>query len=459
MKAIPHAILYTGVLAAFSLSNPANANTDSPEHNWPQWRGPTGNGVALHGNPPTEWGEAKNVKWKVAIPGAGHATPIVWGDKIFILTAIPAEEAATAASEPAGRPQDAPPQGGRGGRGGGGFGRGQAPTVEQTFAVMCLDRNSGEVIWQQTPRKEVPHEGHHQTNTYASGSPVTDGTHVYAFFSSHGLFCYDMDGNLKWQKEFGKMRTRNGFGEGVSPTLAGDKLIVVWDTEEESWIAALDKTTGEEIWKTQRNERTGWSTPYVLKHDGVTEVVVNGTEAVRSYNLENGELIWQCSGQTANAIPSVVADDTHVYAMSGFRGNLAVAIGLGNKGDLTDSDDVKWKLDRGTPYVPSPLLYDGQLYFMQSNNGIISSVESKSGKPFYQQERLDGLRGVYASPVGVADRIYIAGREGTSVVLAKGPELKVLATNELDDPIDASPVVVGDELLIRTHTHLYCIAE
>lgn len=423
----PRTSLIAGAALAGSLMSTFAAGTNSPEHNWPQWRGPTGNGVALHGNPPTEWSEEKNIKWKVAIPGAGHATPIVWDDKIFVLTAVPTAS--------------------------------DASKAEQAFAVICLSRKTGEIIWQQRPRKAVPHEGHHKTNTYASGSPITDGKHVFAFFSSHGLFCYDMDGGLVWQKDFGNMRTRNGFGEGVSPTLTGDKLIVVWDTEDDSWIAALDKTTGQELWKTRRDERTGWSTPYVLSHAGRKQVVVNGTNAVRSYDVETGRLIWQCSGQTANAVPSVVADDEYVYAMSGFRGNAAYAIELGSTGDVTSTDHIEWTLNRGTPYVPSPLLYDGQLYFLQGNSGMLTSVDAKTGKPHYQQERLDNIRGVYASPVGAADKVYLPGREGTTLVLAKGPELKVLASNELDNPIDASPVVVGDELILRTHTHLYCIAE
>jgi len=446
--------LTAGIVLAVSLLPSAAATTDSPEHNWPQWRGPTGNGVALHGNPPTEWSEEKNIKWKVAIPGAGHATPIIWGDKIFVLTAIPTGSAVTGGNPPAPSRQ---PASGRGRRGGGG--RGQASTVEQEFAVMCLDRKTGRVLWQRTPRREVPHEGHHQTNTYASGSPVTDGEHVYAFFSSRGLFCYDMDGKLVWQKDFGDMRTRNGFGEGVSPTLAGDKLIIVWDTEDDSWIGAFDKKTGAELWKTHRDERTGWSTPYVLDHAGRKQVIVNATNAVRCYDVATGELIWECSGQTANAIPSVVADGEFVYAMSGFRGNAAYAIELGGNGNLAESGKVKWKISRGTPYVPSPLLYDGQLYFLQGNDAMITSVDSKTGEPYYQQERLANIRSVYASPVGVAGRVYLPGREGTTLVLAKGPKLEILATNKLDDPIDASPVVIGDELFLRSHTHLYCIAE
>ncbi|HAV63278.1 MAG TPA: hypothetical protein DCY13_13050, partial [Verrucomicrobiales bacterium] len=306
--------------------------------NWPQWRGPTGNGVAPGANPPLEWSETKNIKWKVVIPGQGHATPVIWGDKIFILTAVQAP-AQVGVVQPVQVFGQVPPPGegrGRGGPGGpgrgggrGGFGRGEAPTTEYAFEILCLNRLTGEVLWRQTARKEVPHEGHHQTNTYASGSPVTDGEHVYAFFSSRGLYCYDLDGALVWHKEFGRMRTRNGFGEGVSPALAGDKVIVVWDTEDDSWIAALDKKTGNQLWKVNRNEPTGWSTPHVVEHDGRLQVVVNGTNAVRCYDAASGDLLWECGGQTVNAIPSPVSDARNVYVMSGLRGSAAYAIELG----------------------------------------------------------------------------------------------------------------------------------
>ncbi|MBI1176491.1 PQQ-binding-like beta-propeller repeat protein [bacterium] len=403
-------------------------------NNWPQWRGPAADGVAPAGHPPLEWSETRNVKWKVPIPGEGHSTPVVWGQRMFLLTAVPQGNSADG-------------------------GRSQTPTAEYSFDLVCLDRETGKELWRRTCRKEIPHEGHHPTNSYASGSPVTDGEHVWVHYSSRGVYCFTVEGEPVWQKDFGKMQTRNGFGEGTSPALADGKLVVLWDTEGESWIAALDAKTGEQIWKQSRDERTTWSTPLIVENQGHKQVVVNATNAVRSYDLATGDLLWQCAGQTANAIPSPVTDGDLLYVMSGFRGNAAYAIDPAGRGDLSDTEFVKWKLTRGTPYVPSPLLYDGTLYFLQGNDGIFSAVNAKTGEVYFQQERLPGVRGVYASPVAAGGRIYLSSREGVTLVLEPGKEVKVLATNKLPDPIDASPVVIGDELYLRTHTHLYCISE
>jgi outer membrane protein assembly factor BamB len=287
---------------------------------------------------------------------------------------------------------------------------------------------------------------------------VTDGEHVIAFFGSQGLYCYSLDGEAVWDKDLGDMKTRNGFGEGASPALHDDIIVVLWDTEEESYVVAIDKLTGKQLWKQDRDERTGWTTPYVQPFGNGTQVIINGTTAVRSYDLKTGELLWQCSGQTVNAIPSIVSDGKAVYATSGYHGNAAMAIRLGARGDLTDSDAVLWTLNRGTPYVPSPLLVDGLLVFCQRNDAILTCVDAATGQVYYSQERLEGVSGVYASPVGVQDRIYLPGQNGATAVLAKSKELKVLAINQLDEPINASPVVVGDELLLRGRNHLYCIA-
>src|SRR5690349_17457552 len=247
--------------------------------NWPTWRGPLANGVAPQSDPPLEWSETKNVKWKVKLPGKGTATPVVWGDKVFILTAIAAQkpaEAAPAAGTPAGDNR----------RGGGGFGRGEKPTEVHEFAVLCLDRKTGKTVWQKAAKQEIPHEGHHQDHGFASASPVTDGEVLLAYFGSRGLHCYDMDGNLKWSKDFGDMITRNGFGEGASPALYKDTVIISWDDETEGdFIVALDKRTGKELWKNARNEPTGWSTPFVVEYGGKPQVIVSGTSKIRSYDL------------------------------------------------------------------------------------------------------------------------------------------------------------------------------
>ncbi len=350
------------------------------------------------------------------------------------------------------------PRSGRSSRGRGGFGGGSKPTEEYRYVLMSLDRNTGKENWRRVAATQVPHEGHHRDHGYASGSPVTDGEHIIVSFGSRGLYCYDMKGKLQWKKDFGDMRMRNSFGEGTSPALHGDTVVLLWDHEGDSALYALDKKTGKLKWKTDRNEASGWCTPVVTVHDGVTQVIVNGTRAVRSYQLSDGKLLWQCSGQTSNAIPSIVVDENFAYAMSGFRGAYLAAIKLGGSGDLTDSKSVSWTANRGTPYTPSPLLSNGRIWYLSGNNGILSVRDTKSGKLLVEGERLDGVSGVYASPVSAGGRVYIAGRNGTVSVLKDSAKLEVLATNELDEKFDCSPAVVGKQMFLRGKEHLYCIA-
>ena len=347
---------------------------------------------------------------------------------------------------------------GRSSRGRGGFGGGGKPTEEYRFVLISLDRNTGKENWRRVAATQVPHEGHHRDHGFASGSPVTDGEHIIVSFGSRGLYCYDMKGKLQWKKDFGDMRMRNSFGEGTSPALHGDTVVLLWDHEGDSALYALDKKTGKLKWKTDRNEASGWCTPVVTIHDGVTQVIVNGTRAVRSYQLSDGKLLWQCSGQTSNAIPSVVVDENFAYAMSGFRGAHLAAIKLGGSGDLTDSKSVTWTANRGTPYTPSPLLSNGRIWYLSGNNGILSVRDTKSGKLLVEGERLNGVSGVYASPVSAGGRVYIAGRNGTVSVLKDSATLEVLATNELDEKFDCSPAVVGNQMFLRGKETLYCIA-
>ncbi len=432
--------------------------TATSHANWPTWRGPLANGAAPQANPPLEWSESKNVKWKVKLPGKGSSTPIVWGDKVFILTAIAADKPAEAkAVEPAAAPAPAPAEGNR--RRGGGFGRGEKPTEVHQFIVLCLDRKTGNTLWQKTAQEEVPHEGHHQDHGFASASPVTDGEVLLAYFGSRGLHCYDLDGNLKWTKEFGKMITRNGFGEGASPALHGNTVVVNWDDETNNdFIVALDKRTGRELWKNPRNEPTGWSTPLIVEHDGKTQVIVSGTERIRSYDLATGKELWACGGLGSNPIPTPVVGGDTVYVMSGHREPKVIAIALGRTGDLTGTDAIRWSHNRSTPYVPSPVLIGDSLYFVSGNTGKISSFDAKTGKPHFEAEQIEGVFGTYASLVTSKDRIYVMGREGKCAVLKPGPKLEVLATNKLDDRTDASVALVGPELFIRGKENLYCIA-
>jgi len=440
------ASLAMGVLLAVYQSH-ADVKPDDVTRNWPQWRGPLASGVAPNSNPPLDWSETKNVKWKIAVPGAGSATPVVWGDRIFVLSAVPAGTAP--------KPADDAAAGGQGAR------RGNImPTQPQQFTVFAIHRKDGKVLWQKVVREQIPHESTHPTGTWASGSAITDGTNVYAYFGSFGLYCLDMNGRLLWEKDLGDMTIKNGFGEGSSPVLAGDRILVNWDHEGDSFIVALDKKTGKELWRTPREEKTAWATPLVVEGGGKTQVVTSATGKVRSYDVENGKLLWETKGMTPNTIPSPVAGDGMLYVMSGFRGNALLAIKLSAAtGDISESPAIVWKYDRDTPYVPSPLLYGGELYMLKSNNGFLTAFDAKSGEKLYGPERLDAVPNVYASPVGAAGRIYIVGREGGAAAVARGKEFKVLATSTLDDGFDASPAIVDNELYLRGRKFLYRISK
>ncbi|MDE0556157.1 MAG: PQQ-binding-like beta-propeller repeat protein, partial [Candidatus Poribacteria bacterium] len=299
-----------------------------------------------------------------------------------------------------------------------------------------------------------------QDATYASNSPVTDGEFVYAYFGSRGLYCVDMDGNVQWEKDVGTMYKSNTFGEGSSPVLYDNTLVIVQDHERDSFITAFDKRTGDVLWKTDRNERTTWFSPIVAEHDGKPQVITTGTNRVRGYDLATGKLLWEGDGLTRNAIPSPVAAGEFVYLMSGFRGNALQAVSLASAaGDINDSDAIAWEFNRDTPYVPSPLLSNGILYFLKRNDGILSAFNTETGEAHYGPVRLRGVSGVYASIVGAADRLYVAGRNGVVNVVQQGPEFKILAENTLDDSFNASPAIVGNELYLRGGKYLYCISE
>ncbi len=434
------------ILIVLSLTVSVASGLAADDRYWPQWRGPLATGVAPGADPPTEWSETRNVRWKVEIPGHGSASPVIWGDRVFVLTSVPAGAAESSNEGFFARLRN---------RFTGAVGSGET----QQFAILALDRSDGRIVWEQTPLTEQPHEGRHGTGSWASPSPVTDGEVVCAFFGSRGLYCYDMDGALLWDRDFGDMTIRMGFGEGASPALHGDSIVLLWDHQGQSFITALDKMTGEERWRTERDEMTSWTTPLVVEHDGRAQVVTSATDRVRSYDAATGRLLWEGEGVTLNAIPSPVAADGMVYLMSGFRGNQLYAVDLAHaSGDITGSEAIVWSLDRDTPYVPSPVLHDGILFFTKSNAGVLSAYDAATGRKMFGPERIPGIRDIYASPVAAGGRLYVTSRDGATVVLSAGRELSVLATNQLDDGFDASPAVVGGEIYLRGQQYLYCIA-
>ncbi len=445
MSRIARAFIISILLAS---SSAGGVPGDPADAYWPAWRGPRASGVAPTGQPPLTWSETQNIKWKVAIPGEGTSSPIVWADKMFFLTAIETDRPGTPA-QTAGADGDTPPP----------FHGGRTPKNIYKFDLVCLDRASGRTLWQRTVREEVPHEGHHPDHGFASYSPVTDGRHVWAAFGSRGVHCYDLDGTHKWSRDLGKMKTKMMFGEGNSPALAGDALIVVMDHEGESAIHALDKNTGRTLWKQARDEDTAWATPVVAEVNGRMQVIASATKRIRSYDVGTGDLIWECGGQTQNVIPSPIVSGGLVFCTSGFRGSELQAIELGHTGDLTGTRAVRWQVNKATPYVPSPILYGDNLYVCSMNRAAVSCYHAETGKLNFVEESLDAVKDIYASPVGAAGRVYFVGRKGTTQVIRNAKKLEILATNVLDDAFDASPAIAGNDLFLKGKRHLYCIRE
>ena len=426
-----------------NVSKPIFSDIDPKGIAWHQWRGPEANGVSRTAKPPLEWSEDKNIKWKVSIDGKGNASPIVWGDKVFVLTAI--NTGRVDPNRP--KPEDQPKRV---------FGI-THPNTFYKFEVVCLNRNSGREIWRQTASEHVPHEGTHNDADFASASPTTDGERLYCWFGSAGFYCYDLDGEKLWERQLGKAYVGASLGEGCSPVVHKGRVVIVRDQARQSTIEVLDAQSGDTLWKKNRDEPNAWATPRVIEHSGKTQVVTAASKMVRSYDLDTGDIIWQCSGLTGNVTPCPVVEGDVVYCMSGYEGYSLLALPLASQGDISGSDNIVWSINKGTPYVPSPVLYDGLLYFTQSNQGILTAVDSENGDTVIERSRLPELSNIYSSPVGADGRVYFTGRNGTTLVIKHSGELEVLATNKLDDEFNTSPAIVGTQLFLRGRKSLYCI--
>ena len=413
------------------------------EGNWHQWRGPNGNGhAAAQAAPPLTWSETEHVSWKLDLPGEGSSTPIIWGDQVFVLSAVSTGRAAEAPVVPH---PDA---------------KTQPPNVYYQFVVTSVDRGTGEIRWQKTAAEQLPHEGKHTTHTYAAASPVTDGERLFASFGSRGIYCYSLGGTLLWQKDLGDMRTRFAWGEAVTPALAGKLLIVNWDQEEASFIVALRTDTGEEVWRRERpDEKTSWNTPLITEFGGRVMAVVNGSGKARAYDVQTGDVLWECSGQTTNAIPSPLRFEDAVICMSGYRGAASFAIPLNSTGDISGTDRILWSYPQGTPYVPSPSASGNRLYFTAGTGDILTVLDMSTGKALEDKLRLSGVGNCYASPLVAGGRVYIIGREGGCVVLKDEAPFDTLARNRLEGNFDASPVAVGRQLFLRSWNRLYCFSD
>jgi len=304
----------------------------------------------------------------------------------------------------------------------------------------------------------LPHGHTHEFGSWASNSPVTDGERIYAYFGSMGLYCLDFSGNLIWERDFGEMTKRNSFGEGSSPCLYKDKLIILRDHEGQSMLHVLNKDNGETIWETEREEPSSWSSPSVIEFNGYRHLITCAANKILSYDLDTGKVLWEGSGLTLNVIPSPVFADGIIYVMSGFRGSAMLAIDLSlASGDISGTPAELWSYDKNTPYTPNPVLVDGKLYFLRANNGFLSCFNAADGTPFYEAEKLDGIGNLFTSPVAAGGRLYVVGTKGTTCVVKLGEAFQVLSTSTLDDSFVASPVVLGDELFLRGYKSLYCI--
>jgi outer membrane protein assembly factor BamB len=433
------------LLAAVAV--PQEPATLDPNQQWGQWRGPLGTGVAPDGHPPTEWSEEAGLRWKVELPGRGHSSPVVWGERVYLTSAIPIGDPVEARPSRMHGAHDNPPV-----------------TRAQRYVVLAVDVGSGEVVWKTTVHEGLPSDTAHVSGSFASASPVTDGRRIYASFGSAGIYALDLEGQVLWSKDLGEMRVKHSHGEGAGLALFGDTLAINWDHEGDSFVLALDGATGEQRWRKARDEPTSWSTPIVVEHGGRPQLIVPGTGRLRAYDLGTGEVIWSCGGLSNNIVASPVAGEGMVFAGCSYDKQTMLAIKLeGAAGDLTvGSDNLAWVRRRQTPYVPSLLLLEGVLYNLQHYQPILVRADATTGDVGAGPLRIDGLGNLYASPVAADGRVYLVDMEGNTLVLAHGPfdqAPEALALNHLEDRFFASPAIAGGALLLRGERWLYCIAE
>jgi len=414
--------------------------------NWPQWRGPGGMGISTETNLPVEWSATKNIKWKRAIAGRAHSSPVVWGNRLFITTAIegpivPGAKAVKHMDE--GKEFLHPDSIGA--------------DHKHAFKVICLSATNGKILWEQTAFEGTPYDNRHRKSSFAASTPATDGKLVYAFFGTEGLYAYDMNGKLAWKADLGKLGTV-GMGTGTSPILYENLVILQCDEENgaASFIVALDKKTGKEMWRTPRKIQVSWATPILVPTAKRTELITSGTEAIIAYDPASGKELWRHKGVESNAIPSPVANQEMVFVSAGFPAKIAMAIRLGASGDLTDSANVAWKYAKGTAYVPSPILYGDYLY-LTTDRGILTCLDAKTGEVKYEGGRIPIPATFTASPVAFDGKILLTSEDGDTFIVKAGPKHEILGTNSVGEPVYASPAIADRKIFIRGEKNIYCI--
>ncbi|MGD9720535.1 MAG: PQQ-binding-like beta-propeller repeat protein [Pirellulales bacterium] len=491
-------------LGIVSMAVIISSATVASAENWSQFRGAGASGLTGEARLPTTWGPEQNVAWKVKLPGMAWSQPVVWGERIFVTTAVTENQSKPSVGQGGGRggfggPRPGgsrPPQGdeprrqrgeadrpdapraasdgparedgnrpGREGGGRGGIGRAAGPP-DQTYRwlVLCLDGKTGQVLWEQLAHEGKPTIATHRSNTYASETPVVDGERVYAYFGMIGLFAYDLAGKLLWHKDVGHYDMSNGWGTGSSPVIDGDRLFLQCDNEVQSFLLALDKRTGDELWRVTRAEQSNWSTPYVWRNGKRTELVTAGGGKMRSYDPATGKVLWELAGVTGrcSATPVGTADLLYLGVGGGRRGaGPLVAIRAGAEGELSSEGDkpsegIAWVAPRGGPPLASPLVYQGNVYVLEQRGGIVGCYDAATGQEHYRK-RIEGAKGFTSSPWASDGKIYCLDEDGQTFVLEAGPELKVVGTNKLNDQFWSSVAVAKDHLLLRGVEYLYSI--
>ncbi|MEE2635677.1 MAG: PQQ-binding-like beta-propeller repeat protein [Acidobacteriota bacterium] len=416
---------------------------------WPQFRGPSMN-PAVPDNPnlPEEWSETENVEWVTDIPGLGWSSPVIWGNRVFLTTVTAQgdfEQPKPGLYAPRGRP-DPPP-------------------IEHDWRIYCLELETGAIEWQRSVKTGQPTFPRHMKNTYASETPTTDGERVYVRFGELGLYTFDMNGEEVWRVEIPDRDTRSDWGSASSPVLHQDKLIILYDNEEASWIAALDKRTGQELWLTERNEVSSWATPYIWENDTRTEIVTSGVNRIRSYDLDGNQL-WEMDGRMSWAtIATPFASHGMVYVNSGYfrdEHRPAYAIRPGASGDISlgqgesSNEFVAWYQPRAGNYNTSPLIY-GDFYYSLLDRGFFESYDAVTGDPVYPRQRIRVGASFTSSPWAYNGKIFALSEQGDTYVIRAGREFEVLGVNSLGEMAMASPAIVGERLLIRTRSKIYSI--
>jgi outer membrane protein assembly factor BamB len=425
---------------------PAPAGDDAG--NWPQWRGPGGLGISSETGFAAEWSPTSHITWKTEIPGRGLSSPVVWGDRIFLTTSFKGE-LVPGRKAPVHLDFSRQP----------GYVHPDAVDIEyrHSVKVLALDAKAGRIVWEQTAYDGLMFDDHHRKNTYASPTVATDGRLVYAFFESLGLFAYDFDGHLKWKTSLGQI-IKAGLGPGTSPILYENLVILQCDQEmgDGSFMVGLNRDTGAEVWRTARDNRRSWATPLLVRVGDHTELVASGAETVVAYNPATGKELWHANGTDSHPIPSPVAGHGLVVMSAGSQAKRALAIRLGGTGDLTNSPSVVWRYNKGTAYVPSPILV-GKYVYLITDAGILTCLDVDTGQLVYEGGRVPVPATFTASPVAFGGVLLLTSEDGDTFVIKAGPTHEVIRTNSVGEPVFASPALSHGTIYIRGEQHLFAI--